>query len=145
MKKRIQIFALALTLLLIWGHSCMPADVSGEESGFATQLLTPVLEIFVGSGNVTEHLVRKLAHFSEYTVLGIQLLALRSDVSPSGLLLPLGCGFAAAFLDETIQLFIDGRSGSVPDIWLDGSGVAFGILIGLLCRVLWRGKRAGKE
>ena len=32
------------------------------------------------------------------------------------------------FLDETIQLFTEGRSGQVDDVWLDVAGVCFGTL-----------------
>jgi len=33
-------------------------------------------------------------------------------------------------LDETIQLFVPGRSGQVGDIWIDCFGVVFGTLLG---------------
>ena len=32
-----------------------------------------MLELFTGKGNVTDHLVRKLAHFCEYAALGVLL------------------------------------------------------------------------
>ena len=62
---------LALLLAFIWLHSMMPAEDSAEESQRVGQFLTPFLELFVGEGNVTDHLVRKLAHFCEYGALGI--------------------------------------------------------------------------
>ena len=61
------------TILFAWGHSLMPGDLSEEESSRALELLRPFLEIFFGKGNVTDHLVRKLAHFSEYALLGCEL------------------------------------------------------------------------
>ena len=36
-----------------------------------------------------------------------------------------------AFVDETIQLFVEGRSGQVSDIWIDIAGAALGIIITL--------------
>lgn len=36
------------------------------------------------------------------------------------------------FVDETIQLFTEGRSGQISDVWLDMSGVLFGT-----CLVDW--------
>ena len=61
------------TILFAWGHSLMPGDLSEEESSRALELLRPFLEILFGKGNVTDHLVRKLAHFSEYALLGCEL------------------------------------------------------------------------
>ena len=43
-------------------------------------------------------------------------------------------GFAAAFLDESIQLFSD-RGAEIRDVWIDLIGVASGVLIGFL---IWR-------
>ena len=73
MKKTILTVLLVLMLLFIWGHSMVPAEASAAESGRVGALLTPFLELFVGKGNVTDHLVRKLAHFSEYAALGVLL------------------------------------------------------------------------
>ena len=43
--------------------------------------------------------------------------------------------FAVPFLDETIQLFTEGRSGQISDVWLDMSGAAVGMAIaaGVMC------------
>ena len=38
-------------------------------------------------------------------------------------------GMAIPFTDETIQLFVEGRSGQIGDVWLDMSGVLAGFLI----------------
>ena len=55
------------------------------------------------------------------------------------------------FLDETIQLFVPGRSSQTTDIWIDICGGAAGVLlvhlirmIGKLCRKRW-GRSAGRE
>ena len=42
---------------------------SSQESRRGGQLLAPLIELFAGEGNVTDHLVRKLAHFTEYGLL----------------------------------------------------------------------------
>ena len=41
-------------------------------------------------------------------------------------------GLLTALTDETIQLFVPGRSGQVTDIWIDFSGVMTGLLAGLI-------------
>lgn len=43
-----------------------------------------------------------------------------------------------ALTDETIQLFSQGRSSQVTDVWLDSAGVLAGILAALLLMGLWR-------
>ena len=72
--RRILAVLILLTIVFIWGHSLMSREDSSKESDWVRQLLTPVLELLVGEGNVTEHLVRKLAHFCEYALLGLELL-----------------------------------------------------------------------
>ena len=95
-------------------------------------LLTPLLELFVGKGNVTEHLVRKLAHFCEFFILGIELQLFFSLLNSrkSAFLLALSHGLFTALVDETIQIF-SGRGPMIQDVWLDFSGVTVGSLIAL--------------
>ncbi|MFR8452443.1 MAG: VanZ family protein [Oscillospiraceae bacterium] len=38
----------------------------------------------------------------------------------------------AALCDETIQLFVPGRSGQIADVWLDTAGYLTGALLTLL-------------
>ena len=61
------------TLVFIWTNSMEAPAESSEKSQWVMKLLTPVLELFVGKGNVTEFLVRKLAHFCEFGLLGCEL------------------------------------------------------------------------
>lgn len=64
------------TLCFVWGHSLMSRDASSQESTWVMNLVAPFLEIFVGTGNVTHHMVRKLAHFCEFTAVGVELALL---------------------------------------------------------------------
>ena len=41
-------------------------------------------------------------------------------------------GTLAALCDETIQLFVPGRSGQITDVWLDTAGYLTGALLTLL-------------
>ena len=143
MRRKILLICLILVLLFIWGHSIMTTDLSLQESKSFLDLFRPSFEFFLGKGNVTVHLIRKLAHFAEFFVLGCLI----------SLLLPLDwknrlfcCGFCliSALLDETIQVFSD-RGDQITDVWLDFSGAAAGILVTtfILCLVK-RGKRLGK-
>ena len=53
----------------------------------------------------------------------------------NGALLP---GTLAALCDETIQLFVPGRSGQITDVWLDTAGYLTGALLTLLIFSLCR-------
>ena len=137
---------IALTICLIWGQSAMSRMNSAEESGWVLQLVAPFLEIFLGKGNVTDHIVRKLAHFTEYFVLGAEMAALffPKNVFQSGMagkriikkgIYTVGAGLFIALVDETIQIFSH-RGPQVADIWLDGSGVLTAVLLWTAARCL---------
>ena len=133
--RRFLLLLLAVWLLFIWVHSMIPARSSAAESRWVGQLITPVLELFTGKGNVTDHLVRKLAHFCEYLLEGFLLmLCLRVYTRHffKHVSWPMLGGLLTALTDETIQLFVPGRSGQVTDIWIDFSGVMTGLLVGLI-------------
>lgn len=131
---KIQWALLVLTLAFIWGHSCMPVSSSAAESIRVTELLTPLLERLVGAGNVTDHLVRKFAHFTEFAALGLQLLLLRGEAKAADALHALEFTFLAAFLDESIQL-LTARGAQIADVWLDVAGAAFGVAMALGIRI----------
>lgn len=107
--------------------------------------ITPILEVFVGKGNVTDHLVRKLAHFVEFGALGCELAlltVLRKRVRLQPVINCLFIGLAVAVIDETIQI-ISNRGSQVSDVLLDFSdvlldfsGAVTGIVFVLLIRWL---------
>lgn len=130
----------------IYMNSLTPAAVSSQESGFLLTKLMAAMEALGWDALwLTEHILRKSAHFVEYAVLGcVMAQAFRAGRTPAagkcrhwGALV-----FAIPFIDETIQLFVPGRSGQISDVWLDMLGTAGGILF-MACLVLWTG-RAGK-
>ena len=47
------------------------------------------------------------------------------------------CGFAVAFIDETIQAFSPGRAPEIADVWLDMGGYASGgMTVLLICIII---------
>ena len=115
--RKVLLIIILVTIAVIWGQSMLNMEDSSTESSWVMNLVTPVLEIFVGRGNVTEFIVRKIAHFTEYFVLGLELeLYLKRKW-----LLAAGVGFVVAFMDETIQMF-SGRGPLISDVWLDFFG-----------------------
>lgn len=131
------LLAILAALAFIWGNSLESAVESSLKSGRVRELIEPLLELLVGQGNVTDHMVRKLAHLTEFAVLGALLLLLTAAAFRVRLQSVLNCQFfllLAALTDETIQLFT-GRGSQVRDVWLDFAGGTAGLLAMLL--LLW--------
>ena len=133
--KRILLVLLILTLAFIWGHSMVPGTLSADESGRALKLLYPLLSIFLDPKYITNHLVRKMAHFTEYAVLGMELRTLIGMYHRKGkavlfnkdmVFVPTVLyAFFTAFIDETIQIF-SSRGSQISDVWLDVFGAFCG-------------------
>lgn len=85
----------------------------------------------MGVGKVTEHLVRKLGHFMEFSLLGAEmagLLIARRRLRFQGFVNCLFAGLSVAVIDETIQIFSQ-RGSQVQDVLLDFAGAFFGLLL----------------
>lgn len=128
--KAVSFTALLLTILFIFSNSMQVGTASAERSGSLLEELLACLPFLAGW--FTEHILRKLGHFLEYALAGFWLLlCLRSCTAQikQNITKPLLGGVLIALTDETIQLFVSGRSGQVTDVWLDSFGVCCGLLI----------------
>ncbi len=141
-KRRIMTIAvLALifvTIAFIWGNSMKNMDQSKQMSQAFMKIIVPFLEFFLGKGNVTEHFVRKLAHFTEFSILGAELALLAILCCPIKLQSIFNClfaGLAIALCDETIQIFFK-RGPQIQDVWLDFFGLTAGLFLVLLIHLL---------
>ena len=138
-------------MAFIFLMSAMPGDVSGAQSGTVVRILLALHDALFGHAELSpqalsllETLVRKGAHMAEYLVLAALLTgSLRNrDRTGRGLCAGvLSASLFCALIDETIQLFVEGRAGKVSDIWVDLGGAALGLLLALAAGVLWRKKR----
>ena len=73
--------------------------------------------------------IRKLAHYLEFTALGASLsFALFFTFNKRKPLYTFAAGFLYAASDEFHQPFVDGRAGRVFDVFIDSLGVFSGIL-----------------
>lgn len=142
MSGKSRIVYLLLTLLwvaVIFSFSLQPASTSSQMSRgvghwlvetfaptFAEQLATMRVEKL----ELLHTLLRKAGHFSEYFILGIlaSLTALQTKLRYRKLSALSFCVLVAA-IDETIQLFVSGRSGQVSDVVLDGVGALCGMAV----------------
>ena len=107
-------------ICFIYGNSLTPATISSQESGFLLDKFRGAM-ISLGWEHLwlTEHIVRKTAHFAEYAVLGGLMVKAcggngRYRIFNRDVLMMI---FMVPFVDETIQLFVAGRSGQISDVW----------------------------
>ena len=143
----ILICLIILTLAFIWGNSLDNQMESSQKSMKVLEWITPVLEWFVGAGKVTEHLVRKLGHFTEFSLLGAEmagLLIARRRLRFQGFVNCLFVGLSVAVIDETIQIFSH-RGSQVQDVLLDFAGAFFGLLLIIVIHQIVRAFRKHKR
>lgn len=128
--KRMRTAACLLICILafIWGNSLMPGEVSGAISNWVKDFLAKLLPMGPEEEDGGGHLIRKLAHFTEFTALGATLGWLFGMLN-KGKLRPFACGVLAASVDETIQRFVPDRGPSLWDVLLDSCGVLTGIVL----------------
>ena len=138
-RKTLYIILFCLILCFIWGNSMLSREVSGEISHF-------IADLFGGEQGATEeghHLVRKLAHFSEFAALGAVFWLLSGEYTKDRTKRAISASFVGVFVplsDETIQIF-SGRGPAITDVWIDAAGYATGaVLIALIAFFLLRRK-----
>lgn len=119
-------------------HSSMPAVISDEES---TTVLG-MFNLFGFEGLFDETSIRKLAHFAEFSAIGVALCFCAYSFNKkkphrywSQMLF---AGLMTAVLDEAIQLNVEGRAGMITDVLLDFSGVLTGICLMLIIFAIYR-------
>ena len=162
MKDWIQKHSLVLSLLLVIAVMvmiyCFSAQTGTESGAMSGQITRWVLNLVVpGFGDFSPEkqeairstvsfVVRKLAHFSEYALLGVSLMLHIAQIEKKiAVRLPwlwswvVGTLYAAS--DEFHQGFVAGRGPSVRDVMIDSAGVLAGTLL-LLWILLSKKKKA---
>ena len=135
-------FGLIACIVFIFSNSMKVGNVSEAASGRVLALVQKVLTHLGMPGaasHVTMHLIRKLAHFCEYTLEGFLLMLCMRVYTRNyiwHISVPLLGGVLTALADETIQIYSPGRSSQVTDVWLDSAGVLAGILAALVLMAL---------
>ena len=114
-------------------QSLLPGDVSGRQSGRIVTFILEVLSVFKIeiSYDILSTIIRKGAHFTEYLLLGFSWMFVffEKEYVKIGMKYALILSFFTASIDETIQLFVPGRSGSMIDVLIDMAGAITGILL----------------
>lgn len=125
-KKHIYLFILIVWLGVIFVMSSFNASLSSNQSNFVVRLIhdiIPSIDI-----EILKLGVRKVAHFTEYFILGIllykTLFLYKKQVYSA---IPLGVIYAIS--DEIHQYFVPGRVADIMDVLIDSMGLLVGIVI----------------
>ena len=144
MKLKILRIVLIILLLgifyIIFGFSSQNGEKS---SGLSKKVTEMIVEKILKTSkedkprimNRLEGIIRKLAHFSIYTILGLLLMGLISTYNieeKKRIYITMIIGILYASSDEIHQSFIPGRSAQVTDVMIDTMGVALGMCLILL-------------
>lgn len=147
---------LCLTFFAIFKFSSQDGVESG---GLSKKVTTKFVNIFPYTKNLSnetknkliEHgeiIVRKSAHLSIYTLVGIFIMAFMSTFNTS-LKIQFGVsilvGLIYAITDEYHQSFVPGRGPSFVDVCIDTTGVFIGILIILAIVSIYRAFKYDKK
>lgn len=140
MKKRIIFTILSILWMgVIFSFSSKEAVESSKDSrSFITSTIVNVYKLFDSDAsdeeidNIVEVFdtpVRKLAHFTEYFILGILILLSFKSYGIQNIYLMILFCFLYAVSDEVHQLFVVGRYCSFFDVIVDSLGSSAAILI----------------
>jgi len=150
--RTLSMIALIGCIIFIFHNSLQPGVVSEIRSENATGFLRKILGMIMSKFLEDDHYVRKMAHVLEFAILAaITLLNIRAwEVKKKIAYLFAFCfGLLIAGIDETIQLFVPGRSGMVSDVIIDFCGFIVGFFICLMLSLWYNksqcAKRALKE
>ena len=134
---RLCVTLLICNLIFIWGNSLLPGEISGAFSDWVKAILARILPMGPDDGT-GGGLLRKAAHFTEFTALGMCLAWLHGMLQ-KGRVRPFLWGVLAAAADETIQCFVPDRGPGIKDVCIDSAGVLTGIIL------LWTGYHFAKK
>ncbi len=137
--KIISITILVIYMLLIFFFSNMDSKESNNVSYKITDKIIDVVENDelvikdkVETRDNLNYVVRKTAHFTEYTILGILVLNVFSFYSLENrkkIIYSLIFCFVYAVSDEVHQMFISGRTPLATDVLIDSLGSLSGIIL----------------
>ncbi len=141
-KKRVYILS-AITLLwtgFIFSMSLKVGEDSGRLSGgllnIILDIISPLWENIFGpitpdGIEIFHYFIRKAAHFTEFLILGVFAYSLTLSFEKLKIKWPaaLSYGVLIASIDETLQLFVDGRAGAITDVCIDVCGALTGIVL----------------
>lgn len=136
------ILALVITIFMF-------SNEQGDESRNTSRKVTTAIVQAISDKSIEENqnlieqldkIVRKLAHYSIYTLGGFLIMNYAYTTEKNlkqKILFSISIGFLCAITDEIHQLFVSERTARIFDVGIDTLGVMTGILIYILIRRLF--------
>ena len=126
MKKNINIAIVIIWMIFIFIMSSFDSGKSASQSNFIVNIITYLFNI--ENTTLLILIVRKLANFTEYFILGLLMYNLFKEKNKAFNISLFNCILYAIF-DEIHQLFVAGRTCKLLDIGIDALGSFVGIII----------------
>lgn len=128
------------TFVTIFILSSQNGDESGSTSRGFTKKIIEILQLDKNLSEIekenlienSQFFIRKLAHFTIYTIAGINIYGFVNTYDTkkkNKILVTLLVGIVYAISDEIHQMFSGDRTPAIRDVFIDSCGVLFGICI----------------
>lgn len=136
MSKKYLLITISWLAVLVWMALIfrLSSQVGVESAGLSTgitQTIISILEKIVpGAGQIiTDHLIRKSAHFIAYLILGVLVINATRWSGIKGIKIALLICVLYASSDEVHQIFVPDRGPAIKDVFIDGTGSLVGVLL----------------
>lgn len=128
MKNKSSTILMLLWMFLIFLMSSFDATESANQSNFIVSIITNIFKI--ENIELLSLIIRKLAHFTEYLILGFLTINMlnKNDISKKYLISILIC-IIYATSDEIHQIFVPGRACQIRDVLIDSIGSITGVYL----------------
>lgn len=113
--------AMILTVASFFVQSALPPEASSAESDAVSDAIEPIIPSDTPVGEFVHPNIRKIGHFAEFGLLGLEaalLVFFYSKRKAVGTLRSFACAQFIALADETVQIF-SGRGPEISDVWID--------------------------
>lgn len=125
-KNKISLLLVILWMIFIFVMSSFDATSSSNQSNFIVDIITSIINI--KDIGLLSLIIRKLAHFIEYFILGILVINFITRYDKKIIIAIFLC-IIYATSDEIHQIFVPGRSCQIIDIMIDSLGSIMGIYL----------------
>lgn len=128
MKNKPSTILMILWMFLIFLMSSFDATESSNQSNFIVDIIANIFKI--ENIELLSFIIRKLAHFTEYLILGFLTINMlnKNDISKKYLLSILIC-IIYATSDEIHQILVPGRACQIRDVLIDSIGSITGVYL----------------
>lgn len=146
-KRILFLIILTITFYIIFSFSAQDGEKSGTLSEKITEIIVNIISKIKTMDDSTKifyiqklhPIIRKLAHFSIYTVVGFSIMGFMCTFDIRNVfkfITSFSIGVIYAITDEIHQSFIPGRCASIMDVGIDSLGVLTGIF-GLIVLIIF--------